>query len=151
GGKIEGPGEHGEPPEEDALVGLEEVVAPLQRRRERLLSRRRSRAGAAQELKAVCEPLSERGRGERAAAAGRKLEREREPVQPEANACDVGRVRLVELEARRGRLRPLDEQPNCLVSKQPLRRLVVAGGGNRERRHAEDDLARDSQGLAARR
>ena len=54
------------------LVGLEQVVAPLQRRRQRLLPGRRGVAPGAQQTEAVVEALRDRRRAERADAARRR-------------------------------------------------------------------------------
>ena len=78
-------------------------MAPLQRRRQRLLARRRRAAAGAQQAEAVVQPLGERRGAERAEPAGGELERERQPVEAEADARDVRRVLVVEREARRGR------------------------------------------------
>ncbi len=118
GGELEAAGEDGEPAEEHPLVGLEQVVAPLERRRERLLPRRRRAVARAEQAEAVVEPLGDRRRAERSQPARGELERERQAVEPEADAGDVRRVLLVEHESGRRRRRPLDEEPDRLVAEQ---------------------------------
>ena len=149
--ELEAAGEDAEPPQQHPLVRLEQVVTPLERRLERLLPRRRRAAAGAEEPEAVVEPLGHRSGPERAEPAGGELERERQAVEPEADARDVRRVLLVERESRRGRRRALDEQPHRLVVEEIGRRERLLRVGDRQRRHAEHDLAADAERLAARR
>ena len=107
-------------------------MAPLQRRRERLLPRRGGAAAGAKQSEAVVQPLGQRGRAESADAAGGELERERQPVEPEADAGDVHRVLVVEHEARSGRDRALDEEADRLVAQQVARRLQLLRVGDGE-------------------
>ena len=124
GPELEAAREHGEPAEEDALVGLEQIVAPAQRRREGLLPGRRRTGARAQEAEAVVEPLGDRRRPEAPDAPGRQLDRERQPVEAEADPRDVGRVLLREGEAGRDRGGALDEQADRLE----VRRARHTGG-----------------------
>ena len=149
--QLEAAGEDAEPAQQHPLVRLEQVVAPLERRLERLLPRRRRAAAGAEEPEAVVEPLGHRRGAERAEPPGGELDRERQAVEAEADARDVRRVLLVERESRRGRRRALDEQPHRLVVEEIGRRERLLRIGDRQRRHAEHDLAADAQRLAARR
>ncbi len=149
--QLEAAGEDAEPAQEHPLVRLEQVVAPLEGRLERLLPRRRRAAAGAEEPETVVEPLGHRSGAERAEPPGGELDRERQTVEPEADAGDVGRVLLVERESRRGRRCALDEQPHRLEVEEIGRRERLLRIGDRERRHAEHDLAADAERLAARR
>ncbi len=60
----------------------------------------------AQEPETIVEPLGDRRGLERSEPAGGELERERQAVEPEADASDVLRVLVVEHEAGRSRRRP---------------------------------------------
>ena len=139
--ELEAAGEDREPTKQRPLVRLEQVVAPLQRRRERLLPRRRRVAHAAEHAEAVVEPLRDRRRTERPQAAGGELERERQAVEAKADTGNVHRVLLVEREAGRRR-RPLDEQPHGFVAQELARLERLLGIRDVERRDPEHDLAR---------
>ncbi len=119
---------------------------------QRLLPRRRRAAAGAQQPEAVVQPLGERGRAERAEPPGGQLERERQAVEPEADARDVHRVLVVEREARHRpppRARRTGAPPRSGAARPAAWQLLRVG--DRERRHAEHDLAADAQRLAARR
>ena len=76
-------GEHGEPRERLLLVGVEQVVAPLDRRAQGLLPRVDAAAGL-QHVEPAREAVEQlRGR-EHAHARGRELERERQLLEPRA-------------------------------------------------------------------
>ena len=149
--QLEAAGEDAESAQQHPLVRLEQIVAPLERRLERLLPRRRRATPGAEEPETVIEPVGHRGGTERAEPAGGELEREWQAVEPEADTRDIGRVLLVERESRCCRRRALDEQPHRLVVEEIGRREVLLGVGDREGRHAEHDLAADAERLAARR
>ena len=151
GAELEPAREDAEAAEEDALVGLEEIVAPAERRLERLLPRRRLARPRAKQAEAIVEPRCDRRRGERADAAGCELEREREPIEPEADARDVFGVLGGELEPLRDRRGPLDEQAHGLVAGESDGVRMGLGVGDREGGDAEHDLAGDAKRLAARR
>ena len=61
--QLEAAGEDREPAEQQLLVRLEQVVAPLERRGQRLLPGRRGVAAAAQQAEAVVEPVRRSPRG----------------------------------------------------------------------------------------
>ena len=120
GVELEPAGEYGQPPEEHRFVGLEQVVAPLQRRRQRLLPRRRGVAAVAQDPEAVVEPLRDRRRAQRAESTRGELERERQAVESQADARDILGDVLVELEPGCRRRGSLDEERDGLVLEQLL-------------------------------
>src|SRR4029077_3362184 len=101
--QLEAAGEDREPAEQQLLVGLEEVVAPLERRGQGLLPRRCRMAAAAQQTEPVVEPGGDRRRAQRSEPGSCELEGEWEPVKAKTDPGDVLGVLLVELEARRGR------------------------------------------------
>src|SRR5207253_60618 len=90
-------GEDTESDERDALLRAEQVVAPVDGRREGLLPCGRvSRAGREQ-VGLALEPLQDLSRREQLRAGRGKLDRERQPVEPGADARDfrcAGRVEL---------------------------------------------------------
>ena len=149
--ELEAAGERRKPAKQRPLVRLEEVVAPLKRGRERVLPCRRRVTRGAEHAKAVVEALRDRRGTKCPQAPGGELERERQAVEAEADPRDVHGVLLVEREARRSRLRPLDEEPHGLVVEEPARLECLLGVGDVERRNPEHDLARHTQRPAARR
>ncbi len=82
-------GEDGEPGEEPLLVRVQEVVRPLDRRAQRLLSRL-GVAAASEQVEPGAEPFEELVAGEHHRSRRGKLERERQVV--EALAEQVERV-----------------------------------------------------------
>ena len=100
--------EDGEAREERLLVGAEQVVAPVDRRAERLLARGQVAWAAGEEVEALLEPGEQRLRREQLRAGGGELDREREAVEADADLGDRGRVRVRDGEVRlrpRGRAR----------------------------------------------
>ncbi len=150
--ELEAAGEDREPPEQRPLVRVEQVVAPLERRGQRLLARRRRVAPAAEHAEAIVEPLGDRRRAQRSDAARGELERERQAVEAEADAGDVHRVlahRARSPAPPRPPARRTAARPRSRRSSLRLERLL--GIGDVERRNPEHDLARHAQRLAARR
>ena len=101
--ELEAAREDREPAEEDPLVRLEEIVAPLERRAQRLLARRAGKASRTKKTEPVVEPLRDRRRAEGSDPAGRELERKRQAIEAKADSRDVVRVLTVEHEPRRRR------------------------------------------------
>ncbi len=149
--EVEPAGEDGQPAEEHRLVRLQQVVAPLQGRGQRLLARRCGVAPVAEDPEPVVEPLRDRRRAQSPEPARCELERERQPVEAEADARDVLGHVLVEREPRRRRSRALDEQRDGLVAEEPLERERLLRIGDVERRDSEDHLPGHAQRLPARR
>ena len=89
-------GEDGEAREERLLVRAEQVVAPVDRRAERLLAGGQVARAAGEEVEALLEPREQRLRREQLRARGRELDRERQPVEADADLGDRGRVRVRE-------------------------------------------------------
>ena len=108
-------------------------------------------AVGAEHTEAVVEPLGDDGGGKRAEPAGGELERERQPVQPDADPGDVGCVPVVQDEVGRGGGRTVDEQPHGLEADEVVRSERLLQVRNREGRHPEDDLPGDAERLPTRR
>ena len=125
--ELEAAREDRKPAEQDLLVGLEQIVAPLQRRGQRLLPGRCGVAARSQQTEAVVEPLGDRRRAEHADTSRGELECERQPVEAEADARHVLRVLRVEREARRGGRRTVDEERDGLVFAELLQRERLIG------------------------
>ena len=124
-------------------------MAPFERRLERLLARRRGGAARTQQPKAVVQPLGNRVRSQRSQPGRCELDRQRHAVEPVADAHHVASVPVVEGEAGGRRPGPLDEEANRLVAEEVVAVDRSFRIRERERRHAEDRLALDSQRLAA--
>ena len=124
-------GEDGERTEEPLLLGLEQVVRPLDGRPERLLPRIRVPARLEQ-VEPLRQPLDELLRREHDGARGGQLERQRQVVQPRAELRDRVGVPRPPTE-RRARVRK-SSTPSCV----------------RERRDRVHVLALELEPLAAR-
>ena len=91
----EPPGEHTKPREVGALIVVEQLVAPLDRRPQRALPGIPGRAGGEQR-EPIVEPLEDRDDREHPGASGGELDRQREAVEHPAHRRDrlgVGRRR----------------------------------------------------------
>ncbi len=119
-------GEDREAGEQPLLVPVEEVVAPLDRRAQRLLAGV-CVATALQEIEAVREAIEDLRRRERLRAGSRELDGERQAVEPRTELSDL---------LARSELRAHAEE--------------LDGLGLGERRHLVLDLTAHAQALAAR-
>ena len=129
--------EHGEPAECLLLVFVEQRVAPLERRPDRALARRRVARTGLQQRQHVPKPSHELLRLEQPDPSGRELDRERKPVESAAQLRDHRRVAVGEPEVRPPFPSPVDEQRD--------------GVRHGERRHRQALLAAQPQRFAARR
>ena len=129
--------QHREPAGKRLLVVVEELVAPRDRRFERLLPRHRGAAAAGEQPKAIVERGRDPGRVHHAHSCRRELDRERNAVETIDDLVDRRRRFGVGRESRPRLLRPLDEQRD--------RRRAI------ERRDAPRHLARNAHRLATRR
>ena len=131
-GRLDGraAGEDGEAREARLLVGAEQVVAPVDRRAQRLLAggrvaRRRRRA-----RRARLQARGDLARGEQPAARGRQLDRQRQPVE-RAGRSQPPRRRCRRSSRTRGRgPRALAEQRDGVHVGQCRRVRRVAGSGS---------------------
>lgn len=133
--EVEAARERREREQDVALAASEQVVAPVDRRAERAVSRRRV-AGAAGKGQPLAEPGEQIGWGERAQPRGRQLDRQRRALESRADHVDdrVGRGDRCSGDTR---LRsPAQEQGAGLVGL--------------ERRHRDNDLAGYTQNRRAR-
>ena len=134
-GRLEDPAaaEDAEPDEQALFLVVEQLVAPLDRRPQRLLALGQVAPAGGEERQPVLQPAEQLVRLEHLHPGGRQLDRERQAVEA---AADLGQPAVVAAEARQHGLRPLPEELD-------RRRL-------RERRERELALARDPERLAAR-
>ena len=99
-------GEYAELPQNPRLRLREQVVAPVERRAERLLPGQRRSPARRQEFEPVVQKCSDVRRTEHHRARRGKLDRERNAVQPPANGGNRAEVLLVTLEIGAQRLSP---------------------------------------------
>ena len=85
---VNAPANTDEPRERLLLAGLEQVVAPVDRRRERLLARQQRAAAAGEQAEAVVEPREDLVDAHRAHPRRRELDGERDAVEARADRCD---------------------------------------------------------------
>ena len=101
----------------------QQVVAPVERRPQRLLARQRRPAAAGQQPEAVVQPRGDLLDRQRPHPRRRQLERQRDAVQPPADRGHRRRVRRRSSANPAGRAgRPLDEEPP--LGRRPRRRTV---------------------------
>ena len=145
------PGEDRQQLEQPLLGGVQQLVAPLDRRPERLLPLRQVAGAAAERLEAARQAVPQRLGREEVEAGGRELDRQRQPVEPAADVGHGGGVVVGQAEVGPDAARPLDEQLDRLELAQLRgRRLRGRRGRQRQRRHRDDVLAAHAERLAAR-
>ena len=129
-------GEHGQSDEQSALVGAEQVEAPLERRPQRLLSAGCVPATVDEEGKAVRETLLDGARAERVRLCRGELDGQREPVERRADCRNVRCVGLGEHEVRTSSDGPFGEEDHRRrVHRFGGRRSVRRQGERRDRPH----------------
>ena len=120
-----------------ALLRVQQIVAPRDRRLERLLARHRSARATGEEAEAVVEPVGDAPRVHHAHPRGSQLDRERQPVDATADRLHGVAIGVLGREAGPHRARSLDEQLDC--------------GGFGERRDSPRELTTHAERLPARR
>ena len=140
--------EHGQAPEEGALVLGEKVVAPVDRAAQRLLAFGPVPRSAGEEPKAIAEPR-EHGLGREDVDAGsRQLDRQRQTVQAGTDLGHGRRVLVGHLEIGFDPYRSLDEERDRLVLREALGTFVEARIGRGEGWHRVFSLPVDPQSAA---
>ena len=147
----EAAGECCQPREHGLLGGIEQVVAPVDQRAQRLLSRQARPGAAREELEAVVQTLGDRFDRQRAHASGGELQRERNAVEAPADLDQRVRVLRGHGEPRLHGLGAIDEQPHGLELQQGVGGQGRARVGNGQRLDRVRDLAGHVEVLAARR
>ena len=107
---FEAAGEDGEAPPEESLCVVQKLIAPVDRRIERLLAVWTGGIAGSQDPEPRGEALVEALQTEGMESDRGELDREGHAVQLRAHARDGGRVALVEMEIAIDSLGPLDEQ-----------------------------------------
>jgi hypothetical protein len=116
GRQVAAVGEHGAAPQDAPLVIVEQVVGPLHRLAQGLVSRQAA-APTREQPETVVEPATNLLGGHRNHAGRRQLDREGDAVEPPADLRDgLDLARLLQPEAAVDGLGPLDEQGHGLRS-----------------------------------
>src|SRR5207302_1696790 len=111
--------------------------------------RRRSASSGAEQVRLAREPLEDLSGAEQLRPGSCQLDRERQPVEPGADACDVAGAVLVELESRVDGARPRDEEPQRVRLHERFEPQLRVG--QRERGDRVFVLGRETQRCATRR
>ncbi len=143
--QIEPTGEDGQTAEQRLFLGSEEVVAPGNRRAERVLAGRGIQAAAGQEAETIREPRQQRLGREDIDPSGGQLDGQGQAVQPPAGLGDGPGVGFVEGKLRPSCTRPLRKQRHCLDSGKLVQGERQCRVGEHERGHREHLLAVDPQ------
>src|SRR5439155_24072888 len=112
---VEGAGEQRQSGEQFALAVVEQVITPLDRRAQGLVSAWPPAPGRRDKLESVVEQLDQMRPRERTQPRSDELEGERQPVQAPAQPQDRRSIG-VEVDTRAGVPRPVDEQPYRVVA-----------------------------------
>ena len=141
----EAPGEHRQPPQHDPFGVWQQVMAPVQRRAQRLVARQRRPATASQQGKAIVKTCQDMFDPQRNRPCGSKFDRQRHAVEPSANRANhlkrlVPRVDI-------GAQSPGTGQKK--LHRATLRRFNKSCRRHRQRGGPVSILAIDSQRLAA--
>ena len=143
GAQRERAAEYREAAEHGLLAGVEHPVAPVERRRERAVTRGRRSVLLAEQAAVVQQPLGDLVGGQQRHARRGQLDGQRDAVEPPADP-DHRRARAGQRERGIGATGALGEQLDGAVLA--ARRV---GRGDREAVHAPHLLAGDAQRLAA--
>ncbi len=98
------------PAKQHAFAILEQRVAPLERRRQRLMARRNVALRRREHVEVLRDPHLQFAQAERRKARRRKFDRERDAVEPPADLGDRAGGLIVELEVIVGGVRALREE-----------------------------------------
>ena len=148
--EVEAVSEDAQPPEEHPLGLAKEVVAPVDRRAERPLTRQGRAAPAGQDPEAVLEAGEEVVESEDVDPGGRELDRQRDAIEPATDTRDHLGVVIGQGEAGPLSRRAVAEQLDRFVASSCRGRGRTTRVRGRERRDAPGQLARDAERLTAR-
>src|SRR5262249_48922925 len=118
GGEGEAVSEDGAAPQQRALAVVQQIEAPVERRRERLLARPRVTRPTSEEAEAVIEPADDLCGGEMTNTCRGELDRERYSVETFADLRHRGGRVRGRFEAGIGGGSPLHEQSVCLRGRE---------------------------------
>ena len=141
--------EHRESLEQSLQRFIQQVVAPGDRARERLLPSRQVARTNSEHLQACLEPAEQRLRCKKLDPRRGQLDGQRQPVDAFADAGDGRRVLVGGLEVRLHRHRTLDEELDRLILRQRRQRWQRAQVGQAKRLDRQLLLAVDPKHGAA--
>ncbi len=146
-------GEYGKRCEQFPFVIVEQIVAPIDRRPHRLLTRLCQTRATAKRRQMAAQVDRERRQRKRGNACGGEFDRERNALHERADLGDDGRAGVVERERSIERRRPFGEQSDRRERRRLRRREPVACFERRTRQRGKPvhAFARDAQRLATRR
>ena len=140
-------GEDGEPREDRPLVRVEQLVTPVDRRPQRLLALREVARAADEDAQPSLQPGAKRLGREHARPRGRELERQRQPVERDADLGDLALVPL-EPEVRSHGAGAGDEERHRLALRERLHVAPLLPLGQREGRDGIGRARRRGGGLS---
>jgi len=137
--------EDGEPPEERALGGREQVVAPGEGVAQGALARRQVVRPARQQRQPPFQPGQQGARGEQGQPGGRQLQRQGQAIQPATERRHVRRVAGVQGEVGAHCLGALHEEGHRRRARHRGGVGAILRGRQGQRRHRELALAAHAQ------
>lgn len=146
--KGESADEHRQPSQYGPLQIGKKVVAPVHRRRERLLAWDGGASPSGEESEALVQTLGDLPWGHDPHPGGRELDRQRDPIKAPADRCDRRCVLIIELEVRAGTAGPVEEQLARRVGRKTLDPSGRILRGNGQRRNHEVGFALDLERFA---
>ncbi|MGY4299652.1 hypothetical protein ACVWXN_007747 [Bradyrhizobium sp. i1.4.4] len=147
---VEVTGEDGKPAQHEALGVGQEPVAPVQRRLQRLLPRRRGALALPEQIEAFVEQCGRLLQSVGLDPAGGELDRQRHAVELAADPCDDRGIDVIERDLRAAGHGTFEEELKRGIGLRGSRGQPGIVRRNGERRQPVDLLALDTQGLAAR-
>ena len=144
----EAAGENCQTTQHHALGLGQQLVAPVKRRSQRLMTRQCGPAAARQQGEAIVQPRGQTLDAECIDTGRCEFECQRDAVEAATNSGDHGDVARVRREPWRGRACPLDKQPDGAVAQRVLA-IRAAFCRHCERRYRVNPLALDAERLAA--
>ena len=144
--QLEGGAEQAEAAEHQALVGREELEAPVQHRFDRFVARERA-ATKGEQRQASDQPAGQALQPDHRDRRRRQLERERQPVERPAYRRYLAGIFIGDYKSTRRRRRALREQRHRRVADDRLHRIRRGGHGQGLKMHLH--FARHPQRLAA--
>ncbi|EDT37565.1 hypothetical protein BamMEX5DRAFT_6655 [Burkholderia ambifaria MEX-5] len=127
---------------------IQQHVAPVERRAQRLMARQRGAQAARQQVQPVVESRRDDLQPERRDARGSQFDGERKPVEPPADIADQPDTGRVDHAIGRGRTNPRQKQLDRRMTHDLVDRCSAVG--HRQRTHAKHGFDRDMKWFATR-
>ena len=132
----------------DALRVRQQIVTPIHRRAQRLMTRHRGATAARQQIETIIQPRRDFLRRQDFEPRGSQFDRKRNAVQTRTHLRGWRGV-FHQSPICRDRRRALDEKLNRIILSELRERRDMRSVGQCERRHAPNHFAADVQRLAA--